>query len=267
MPEPAQHCKVLGASVLKFAQIGMPVHLLRQQPLCRPSTAIAAYPAQHAQPTSHSWRHRKFARLSQKGRDNIGIIEEEDDINVVEESFRQAYRNSQADTICVPGLQEFAGSIWARRRNISSYQDPLEHIFSEFDEDQDGYLNAEDVTAALGSRNVNITPEQAQIFLEVSDVDSDHVVGKHEFADFIFHMAAADLAHGSEPSEDSAPQAFLEPTSSTIDSPNEQRTLSDFLDEGDLAAGLQAWLKLTNNTISGVDNDICLTEDDAADVV
>jgi len=42
----------------------------------------------------------------------------------------------------------------------------LEHIFSEFDEDQDGYLNAADVTAALGSRNVNITPEQAQMFLE-----------------------------------------------------------------------------------------------------
>jgi len=59
----------------------------------------------------------------------------------------------------------------------------------------------------------------------------------------------------------------LEPTSSTIEDPNEQSTLSDFLDEGDLAAGLQAWLKLTNNTISGIDNDICLTEDDAADSV
>lgn len=32
----------------------------------------------------------------------------------------------------------------------------------------------------------------------VSDVDSDHKVGRHEFADFIFHMAAADLAHGSQ---------------------------------------------------------------------
>lgn len=42
---------------------------------------------------------------------SIGIIEEEDDIYVVEETFRQAYRNSQADTICVPGLQEFAGSV------------------------------------------------------------------------------------------------------------------------------------------------------------
>lgn len=46
---------------------------------------------------------------------SAGIIEEEDDINVVEETFRQAYRNSQADTICVPGLQEFAGSVSTRK--------------------------------------------------------------------------------------------------------------------------------------------------------
>ena len=194
---------------------------------------------------------------------STGIIEEEDDINLVEETFRQAYKNSQADTIHVPGLQEFAGSvsilpsmisclsamlacmmwlelrsiasdmqIWARRQNTSAGRDPLDRIFSEFDEDDDGYLDAEDVTAALSSRNVNITPEQAQMFLEgklaacatyqtfklqgillegklvhnilcpwfaVSDVDSDHKVGRHEFDDFIFHMAAADLAHGSQP--------------------------------------------------------------------
>lgn len=35
----------------------------------------------------------------------------------------------------------------------------------------------------------------------VSDVDSDHKVSRHEFDDFIFHMAAADLAHGSQPQE------------------------------------------------------------------
>lgn len=43
---------------------------------------------------------------------------------------------------------------------------------------------------------------------------------------------------------------------------NEQRTLSDFLDEGDIAAGLQAWLKLTNNSISGLDDGVCITEED-----
>ena len=46
--------------------------------------------------------------------ESAGLIEEEDDINIVEESFRQAYRNSQADTIRVPGLQEFAGSVSTR---------------------------------------------------------------------------------------------------------------------------------------------------------
>lgn len=85
----------------------------------------------------HNWQHRRPLVQSQKGRDNIGgmyiplckcaltcarisssilelsagIIEEEDDTSLVEETYRQAYRNSQADTICVPGLQEFAGSV------------------------------------------------------------------------------------------------------------------------------------------------------------
>ena len=54
-----------------------------------------------------------------------------------------------------------------------------------------------------------LTPERRRLTCgAVSDVDSDHVVGKHEFADFIFHMAAADLAHGSEPSGDNAPQVM-----------------------------------------------------------
>ena len=42
----------------------------------------------------------------------------------------------------------------------------------------------------------------------MSDTDHDHLVGKNEFADFIFHMAAADLAHGSEPAGGSAPQVI-----------------------------------------------------------
>lgn len=196
--------------------------------------------------------------MSQKGRDNIGIIEEEDDVNLVEETFRQAYRNSQAAAICVPGLQEFAGSIWARRRNSSSGQDPLDHIFSEFDQDGDGYLNASDVTAALSSRNVDVTPEQAQMFLEVSDVDNDHKVGRHEFADFIFHMAAADLAHSSQPQQEGT-DAQPELEAGGFDS---QKTLSDLFVEGDLAAGLQAWLRLTNNSITGIDDDVCVADAD-----
>ena len=64
------------------------------------------------------------------------------------------------------GLVASALQVWARRQISSSGQDPLDHVFLEFDSDNDGYLNAEDVTAALSSRNVNITPEQAQVFLE-----------------------------------------------------------------------------------------------------
>lgn len=41
-----------------------------------------------------------------------------------------------------------------------------------------------------------------------------------------------------------------------------QRTLSDLFDEGDLAAGLQAWLRLTNNSISGMEDNVCIADED-----
>lgn len=62
---------------------------------------------------------------------------------------------------CIVDLQ-----IWDRRKHIASGTDPLNHIFTEFDEDHDGYLDAEDVCSALRSRHVEITHEQAQMFLE-----------------------------------------------------------------------------------------------------
>ena len=39
------------------------------------------------------------------------------------------------------------------------------------------------------------TTDQDMFMHAVSDVDHDHKVGRHEFAHFIFHMAAADLVH------------------------------------------------------------------------
>lgn len=68
-------------------------------------------------------------------------------------------------TSCLPSVYHEL-QIWDRRKHISSGTDPLDHIFTEFDEDHDGYLDAEDVCSALRSRNVNITHEQAQMFLE-----------------------------------------------------------------------------------------------------
>ncbi len=89
--------------------------------------------------------------------------------NMTVKSYKKTLRLHRGSKLklryCIP--QTFVLlQIWARRRNISSHQDPLDHIFSEFDEDHDGYLRADDVTAALGSRNVDITPKQAQMFLE-----------------------------------------------------------------------------------------------------
>jgi Ca2+-binding EF-hand superfamily protein len=57
--------------------------------------------------------------------------------------------------------------IWERRRRIPSttYNDPLDHIFTEFDEDGDGHLTSEEIASALKSRNVDITPEQIKEFI------------------------------------------------------------------------------------------------------
>jgi Ca2+-binding EF-hand superfamily protein len=57
--------------------------------------------------------------------------------------------------------------IWERRRRIPSttYNDPLDHIFTEFDEDGDGHLTSEEIATALKSRNVEITPDQIKEFI------------------------------------------------------------------------------------------------------
>jgi hypothetical protein len=50
----------------------------------------------------------------------------------------------------------------ARQRIPSGqYSDPLSHIFDEFDRNHDGALSASEVAAALRSRQVEITDEQA----------------------------------------------------------------------------------------------------------
>lgn len=41
-----------------------------------------------------------------------------------------------------------------------------------------------------------------------------------------------------------------------------QKTLSDLFDNGDLAAGLQAWLRLTNNSITGIEDNVCIADEE-----
>ncbi len=64
-------------------------------------------------------------------------------------------------------MQEFAAAIWERRRRIPSttYNDPLDHIFAEFDEDSDGSLSAAEVARALQSRGVDATEDVMQTFI------------------------------------------------------------------------------------------------------
>ena len=58
--------------------------------------------------------------------------------------------------------------IWERRRRIPSttYNDPLDHIFTEFDEDGDGHLTAEEVTKALRSRGVQADVKTVQGYID-----------------------------------------------------------------------------------------------------
>ena len=63
------------------------------------------------------------------GRLCIGVEEE---LEVSHSAFHKAFEDAKPEKAQVPGLQEFAASIWARRRQIpSSTRDPVTHIFDE----------------------------------------------------------------------------------------------------------------------------------------
>jgi hypothetical protein len=94
-----------------------------------------------------------------------GFQEEKD---VSHEAFMHAFEAARPRAMRLPGMQEFAASIWERRRRIPSqtYSDPLDHIFTEFDADGDGKLSAAEIAAALSARGVEATEEQVQMFIE-----------------------------------------------------------------------------------------------------
>lgn len=119
------------------------------------------------------------------------------------EAFMQAFEASKPVNVRMPGLQQFAASVWERRRRIPSttYNDPLDHIFTEFDEDGDGHLTSVEIANALKSRGVQATPDQVQSFIDAIDVNKNGTVERNEFADFIFHLAVADLKTSGSISE------------------------------------------------------------------
>ena len=61
-----------------------------------------------------------------------------------------------------------ASQIWERRRRIPSatFNDPLDHSFTEFDEDGDGHLTATEIAHALQSRGVEADERQVQEFID-----------------------------------------------------------------------------------------------------
>jgi len=117
---------------------------------------------------------------------------------VSHEAFLHAFEASKP-AARIPGLQQFAAAVWERRRRIPSqtYNDPLDHIFTEFDSDGDGHLTAEEIATALQSRGVKATPDLVQEFIDAADTDGNGTVERNEWPNFIFHMANADLRTSS----------------------------------------------------------------------
>lgn len=113
---------------------------------------------------------------------------------VSHEAFMHAF-SAAKPAARIPGLQQFAAAIWERRRRIPSttYNDPLDHIFTEFDEDGDGHLTADEVAKALQSRGVQADAATVQHFIDAADANSNGQVERQEFASFIFHLAQADM--------------------------------------------------------------------------
>ena len=70
--------------------------------------------------------------LSQKHQHLHTGVEEEEETSFA--AFHNAFEEAKTAKLRVPGLQEYAASLWERRRRIPSMSsDPLMHMFMEFD--------------------------------------------------------------------------------------------------------------------------------------
>lgn len=166
----------------------------------RTTTTVRFQSAVAQRPLRRSFLH--VSKSTQEGAAPVDTVIEagvypapETEKEVAHEAFMHAYQASKPTALQVDGLQDFAASVWERRRRIPSqtYNDPLDHVFTEFDLDNDGKLTAAEIAYALQSRNVDVTPEQVQIFIAASDTNGNSCIDRHEFPEFIFHMAVADL--------------------------------------------------------------------------
>ncbi|KAL6756241.1 hypothetical protein V8C86DRAFT_2436260 [Haematococcus lacustris] len=98
-----------------------------------------------------------------------GVEEERD---VTHDAYLLAFEAAKPSAMRVPGLQEFAAALWARRR-YSTSGDPLHHLFKEYDADNDGKLKADEIAAAFASHNVSISAEQVKALIATYVTDSE----------------------------------------------------------------------------------------------
>jgi len=119
----------------------------------------------------------------------------EEDADVLQNAFHAAYEQTKPEALRVPGLQEFAAAIWQRRRAIpsQSYVDPLMHLFQEFDTDNDGVLESEEIASAFKSHGVEITAQQIQELIIAYENGRDYVIKKEEWPEFVHSLATSDL--------------------------------------------------------------------------
>lgn len=134
----------------------------------------------------------------------------DEDQEVMHSSFMKAFEAAKPQSLRIHGMQEFAGAILARQRIPSQqYSDPLAHIFTEVDRDGDGFITAHEVAQALRSRGVEISDDQAALFVDAVD-PSQHRVSRAGWRELLLHMAAADL-HSSRLEERQQQQQGGEP--------------------------------------------------------
>ncbi|GAX83213.1 hypothetical protein CEUSTIGMA_g10639.t1 [Chlamydomonas eustigma] len=133
----------------------------------------------------------------------------EEDLEVTQSAFHRAFEDAMPIPAKVPGLQQFAASIWDRRKRIPSRQDPLLTLFDEFDRDNDGILSSDEIAEALRSRGVNeISTAQVQWLINVFEESKacalpsfKQVVTRQQWPDFVFSLTVADMHAHADPSK------------------------------------------------------------------
>lgn len=99
----------------------------------------------------------------------------------------------------IPGIQSFVASIKDRRSHVPAayYKNPLQRIFTRFDDDADGFLTTKQVWLALSGHGIDVTEAQVHAFLSAAELQLSQlqIVSFEEFEALVYTMAEVDLAN------------------------------------------------------------------------